>query len=228
MPHQVPSLNQCSNCAAQKKSCSQWFCTANKTTNLGQCGGAIASFPGSSAPKCEHWSCAGRKTLVFFLTWATSGAERLWLCVGVPRSSEQEMSEGSVTCYTYLAFRGWISHTPRIECIVGWTMCNTFTFCYTNSGHFSIPSCSHEKRYQVLPGYTCSCYRVGKPGNEERGATWAEHSLFLPTYSITVSHFPAMYVFRGLTSKLYFSKGLRPKSLPTTRLVMDALRVFSL
>ena len=192
--------------------------------------GAIASFPGSSAPKCEVVQ-AGR-AWYFFLREPHQGLKGGRKTLILHRCTQKlrtgKWAQVAVTCYTYLVFRGWISHTPSIECIVGWTMCNTFTFCYTNSGHFSIPSCSHEKRYQVLPGYTCSCSRVGKPGNEERGATWAEHSLFLPTYSITVSHFPAMYVFRGLTSKLYFSKGLRPKSLPTTRLVMDALRVFSL
>jgi len=29
----------------------------------------IASFPGSHARECEHWSCAGVESLVFFLPW---------------------------------------------------------------------------------------------------------------------------------------------------------------
>ena len=29
----------------------------------------LASFPGSHASECEHWSCAGVESLVFFFTW---------------------------------------------------------------------------------------------------------------------------------------------------------------
>ena len=35
-----------------------------------------ASFPGSHAPECEHWSCAGIESLVLFLTWVLSKVER--------------------------------------------------------------------------------------------------------------------------------------------------------
>ena len=33
---------------------------------------SVASFPDSYALECEHWSCAGGKSLVSFLTWAPS------------------------------------------------------------------------------------------------------------------------------------------------------------
>ena len=36
----------------------------------------LASFPGSHAPECEHWSCAGVESLVFFLTWEAVKVER--------------------------------------------------------------------------------------------------------------------------------------------------------
>jgi len=154
--------------------------------------GAIASFPGSSAPKCEVVQ-AGR-AWYFFLREPHQGLKGdrktiiLHRCTQKLRTGKWVKVE--VTCYMYLVFRGWISHTPSIECIVGWTMCNTFTFCYTNSGHFSIPSCSYEKRYQVLPGYTCSRSRVGKPGNDERVKHKQNIAFILSSYQHIPSLFP--------------------------------------
>ena len=36
----------------------------------------LASFPGSQAPECEHWCCAGMESLVFFVTWKAVKVER--------------------------------------------------------------------------------------------------------------------------------------------------------
>ena len=55
------------------------------------------------------------------------------------------------TYYMSLTIKGWLSYTPIVECIVGWTMRKTLPFCLKNSGPIWITSCSHEKRYQAVP-----------------------------------------------------------------------------
>ena len=56
----------------------------------------VALFRGSHAPEYDHWSCAGRESLVFFLTWAVlkvGGEVRPKLCMGVPEDSEYEKEQ---------------------------------------------------------------------------------------------------------------------------------------
>ena len=128
----------------------------------------VASFPGSPASECKHWSCAGVESLVFFSReQPLSYRERLWLHMDIPESSEQEQERRWQEAYfIYLAIRGWISYTSSDEHIVSWTTCKTLPlFSSKNSGPISIMSCSCKKRYQALPVFILHC-GVGKPGIE--------------------------------------------------------------
>ena len=65
-----------------------------------------------------------------------------------------------LTHHTYQASRGWLSYTPSIELVAGWTTSlfhSEFSFC-----RLSITSCSCEKRYQALPTFPyCKRWKAG-------------------------------------------------------------------
>ena len=57
----------------------------------------VASFPGSHAQECEHWSCAGIESLVFILTWeALKGRREVdFNCAWAYETQNRKRNEGS-------------------------------------------------------------------------------------------------------------------------------------
>ena len=95
----------------------------------------IASFPGSSAPKREHWSCVhvGGESLVFFSCeqhlWYIGGRETLIVHGRTRRLRTGKEWKHWETYYTYLVIGVWISYTPSVEREVCWITHKMLPFC---------------------------------------------------------------------------------------------------
>ena len=115
-------------------------------------GGSLV--PRFSTLERKHWSCAGRESLVFILTWAVSKVDGVeWLIMrGHTRRLRTRKREKVVGYLLHISsYQGAnIIHTKR------WTnsWLNNVPFCSKNCGPVSIMS--HEKKYQVLPACTYS------------------------------------------------------------------------
>ena len=90
--------------------------------------------------------------------------ERVWLWVGARGPEQQKEPTYHVIYCTYLTTGGWLLYTPSIECVVSWTIRETQSVSSENFRHFSIMSCSREKRYQALPAFSYCKQQKAGPG----------------------------------------------------------------
>ena len=120
----------------------------------------LASFPGSNVPECEHWSCAGVESLVFFLTWEVVKDRRevdttLIVCGHMRLRTEKGMKVADNLLHVSSYQVSNIIHTEHWS-IVGWTTCKTLSFCFCP---ILITSCLRRK----IPGSPCDAYsRFGR------------------------------------------------------------------
>ena len=118
------------------------------------CAERLASFPGSHALECEHWSCAGVKSLVFFLTWeAVKDRRKVDATLIVHGQMSLRTEKGMKVAGNLLHVSSYralnIIHTERWN-IVGWTTRKTLPFCFVP---ILITSCLRRKDTRLSVQY---------------------------------------------------------------------------